>query len=330
MLTERMKGLRRVLALCLVSACAAVSAFAQDRNVSGVILDETDSGIAGAYVVVKGETRGAMTDDQGRFNISVSPSDVLVASFLGYLDEEVKVGDQTKITIKLVPAENELEGVVKVAYGTQRKASVIGSISTVDMGVLAQSQGNLSTSLAGKLAGVVAIQKTGEPGASADFWIRGVSTFGANSTPLILVDGVERSMDMVDTEDIASLSILKDASATALYGVRGANGIVLITTRRGSESKPQLSVKVETGMTSPVRLPEMASTGEFIDFLNNMYINSGQDAIFNDFAKEQYLATAMGLPGADPDLYPAVDWVNETFKNQAMTTKANIGVSGGT
>ena len=142
MLTERMKGLGRVLALCLLSACAAVSAFAQDRNVSGVILDETDSGIAGAYVVVKGETRGAMTDDQGRFNISVSPSDVLVASFLGYLDEEVKVGDQTKITIKLVPAENELEGVVKVAYGTQRKASVIGSISTVDMGVLCFSGRN--------------------------------------------------------------------------------------------------------------------------------------------------------------------------------------------
>ena len=327
MLTKRMTALKQMFAICFAFVCAAVtasSAFAQDRNVTGTILDETDTGIAGAYVVVKGETRGAMTDDQGRFNISVSPSDVLVASFLGYLDEEVKVGDQTKITIKLVPAANELEGVVKVAYGTQRKASVIGSISTVEMGMLTQSQGNLSTSLAGKLAGVVAIQKTGEPGASADFWIRGVSTFGANSTPLILVDGVERSMDMVDTEDIASLSILKDASATALYGVRGANGIVLITTRRGSESKPQLSVKVETGMTSPVKLPEMASTGEFIDFLNNMYVNSGQEAIFTDFQKEQYLS------GADPDLYPSVDWVNEVFKNQAMTTKANIGVSGGT
>ena len=219
MLTKRITGLKQILAVCLVSVCAALAGFnasAQDRNVSGVILDETDQGIPGAYVVVKGETRGAMTDDQGRFNISVSPSDVLIASFLGYLDEEVKVGEETKLTIKLVPAANELEGVVKVAYGTQRKASVIGSIATVDMGTLAQSQGNLSTSLAGKLAGVVAIQKTGEPGASADFWIRGVSTFGANSTPLILVDGVERSMDMVDTEDIASLSILKDASATAL------------------------------------------------------------------------------------------------------------------
>ena len=301
---------------------AAVSS-AQDRNITGVILDETNTGIAGAYVVVKGETRGAMTDEKGQFNISVSPSDVLVASFLGYLDQEIKVGNQTKVTFTLEPAANELEGVVKVAYGTQRKASVIGAISTVDMSTLAQSQGNLSTSLAGKLAGVVAIQKTGEPGASADFWIRGVSTFGANSTPLILVDGVERSMDMVDTEDIASLSILKDASATALYGVRGANGIVLITTRRGAESKPQLTIKVETGMTSPVKLPEMASTGEFIDFLDNMYINSGQQPIYSD-RKELYLS------GQDPDLYPSVDWVNEIFKNQAMTTKANVGVSGGT
>lgn len=327
MLTKRMTGLKQMLILCFVSICAALtasSAFAQDRNVTGIILDETDTGIAGAYVVVKGETRGAMTDDQGRFNISVSPSDVLVASFLGYMDEEVTVGEQTNLTIKLIPQANELEEVVKVAYGTQRKASVIGSISTVDMTTLAQSQGNLSTSLAGKLAGVVAIQKTGEPGASADFWIRGVSTFGANSTPLILVDGVERSMDMVDTEDIASLSILKDASATALYGVRGANGIVLITTRRGAESKPQINIKVETGVTSPVRLPEMASTGEFIDFLNNMYVNSGQQAIFTDYDKEMFLS------GADPDLYPSVDWVNEVFKNQAMTTKANVSVTGGT
>ena len=326
-LTKRMTGLKQLLAGCMVFVCALLtssSAFAQDRNVTGVILDETDTGIAGAYVVVKGETRGAMTDDQGRFNITVSPSDVLVASFLGYMDEEVKVGSQSNLTIKLIPQANELEEVVKVAYGTQRKASVIGSISTVDMGTLAQSQGNLSTSLAGKLAGVVAIQKTGEPGASADFWIRGVSTFGANSTPLILVDGVERSMDMVDTEDIASLSILKDASATALYGVRGANGIVLITTRRGAESKPQINVKVETGLTSPVRLPEMASTGEFIDFLNNMYVNSGQQAIYSDYDKEMFLS------GADPDLYPSVDWVNEVFKNQAMTTKANVSVTGGT
>ena len=157
--------LRDRIAKILMTAFAlltATIAFAQERNVTGVILDETDAGIPGAYVVVKGETRGAMTDDKGRFTISVSPSDVLVASFLGYIDAEVKVGSETNFAIKLEPAANELEGVVKVAYGTQRKASVIGAISTVDMGTLAQSQGNLSTSLAGKLAGVVAIQKTGE------------------------------------------------------------------------------------------------------------------------------------------------------------------------
>ena len=327
MLTKRMIGLKQMLALCIVSVCAMLttsSAFAQDKNVSGVILDETDTGIAGAYVVVKGETRGAMTDDEGRFNISVSPSDVLVASFLGYLDEEVTVGDQTKITIKLVPAANELEEVVKVAYGTQRKASVIGSISTVDMGTLAQPMGNLSTGLAGKLAGVVAMQRTGEPGASAEFWIRGVNTFGENSKPLILVDGVERPMDLVDTEDIASFSILKDATATALYGVRGANGIVLITTRRGEESKPQVNVKLETGFTSPVKVPEMADTEQFIDYMNEVYVDSGSEPLFDAYAKEMHLS------GEDPDLYPSVNWQDAIFKDQAMTQRINVNVTGGT
>ena len=333
MLTKRMIGLKQVIASCFVFICtalAASSAFAQDRNVTGIILDETDTGIAGAYVVVKGETRGAMTDDKGRFNIAVSPSDVLIASFLGYSDEEVTVGDQTKLTIKLIPAANELEEVVKVAYGTQRKASVIGSISSVDMGTLAQATGNLSTGLAGKLAGVVAMQRSGEPGASAEFWIRGVNTFGANSTPLILVDGVERSMDLVDVEDIESFSILKDATATALYGVRGANGIVLITTRRGGESKPKVNVKIESGFTSPVKVPEMANTMEFIDFVNNMYIDSGYDPIISDLEKEQYKLSFLGAENANTDLYPSVNWQDMVFKNQAMTTKANVNVTGGT
>ena len=333
MLTKRIDGLRQFLACCLMFVCAAltgVSAFAQDRNVSGVVLDETDQGVPGAYVVVKGETRGAMTDDQGRFNISVSPTDVLVASFLGYIDEEITVGDQTKLTIKLVPAANELEEVVKVAYGTQRKASVIGSISTVDMGTLAQPTGNLSTGLAGKLAGVVAMQRTGEPGASAEFWIRGVNTFGENSTPLILVDGVERSMDLVDVEDIQSFSILKDATATALYGVRGANGIVLITTRRGEESKPRVNIKVETGFTSPVKVPEMANTQEFMDYVNGVYVDNGDQPVIDAYDYEQYMLSFKNAANANHDLYPSVNWQDVIFKDQAMTTKANINITGGT
>ncbi|MBR4809907.1 MAG: TonB-dependent receptor [Bacteroidales bacterium] len=314
-----LKKLFLAAALILPGLWMSVPALAQSRDVKGRILDEADLPLPGAFVTVKGETRGAMTDIDGRFEISVKPSDVLVVSFLGYQDEEVRVGDQRDILVKLIPQANQLEEVVKVAYGTQKKASVIGSITTVDAQALQAPIGVLSTGLAGKLAGVVAVQHTGEPGSSAEFWIRGVNTFGANAYPLILVDGVERSMDLVDTEDIASFSILKDATATALYGVRGANGIVLITTKRGSESKPKVNAKVETGITSPTQLPEMASAEQFIDYLNTM-----QPGTIDDYAKRMYLS------GENPDLYPNVDWIHEIFKEQAMNTRANVNVTGGT
>ena len=225
--------------MLLAATFAGIGAYAQNKEVTGTVLDESNLGVPGAYVLVKGSTRGVMTDNDGRFSISVKPSDVLVAQFLGYEDLEIKVGSQTDIVFNLTPQANVLDEVVMVAYGAQRKASVIGSISSVDLEQIKIPVGQLSSSLAGKLAGIVVMQHTGEPGAGADFWIRGMNTFGANAKPLVLVDGVERDMDLVDAEDIASFSILKDATATALYGVRGANGIVLITTKRGSESKPK-------------------------------------------------------------------------------------------
>ena len=314
-----LKKLFLAAALTLLGLGAALPALAQSRDVKGRILDEADLPLPGAFVTVKGETRGAMTDVDGRFEISVKTTDVLVISFLGYQDEEVRVGDQKEILVKLIPQANQLEEVVKVAYGTQKKASVIGSITTVDAAALQAPIGVLSTGLAGKLAGVVAVQHTGEPGSSAEFWIRGVNTFGANAYPLILVDGVERSMDLVDTEDIASFSILKDATATALYGVRGANGIVLITTKRGSESKPKVNAKIETGVSSPTQLPQMASAEQFIDYLHAM-----QPGTIDDYARRMYLS------GEDPDLYPNVDWIHEIFKQQAMNTRANVNVTGGT
>ena len=327
-----------VLASLALLLSVQSTAQAQSRTITGVVLDETDLPLPGAFVTVKGETRGAMTDVNGNFEISAKPTDVLVFSFLGYEDENVTVGEHQELKVKLVPQENQLEEVVKVAYGTQKKASVIGSITTVDADQLKAPIGQLSTGLAGKLAGVVAVQHSGEPGSSAEFWIRGVNTFGANSYPLILVDGVERSMDLVDTEDIASFSILKDATATALYGVRGANGIVLITTRRGSESKPKVNFKMETGLTSPTRLPEMATAEQFIDYLNTM-----QPGMIDDYARGMYLASddvrsQKVNPNAGEgaasilysDLYPNVDWINEIFKQQASTSKININVTGGT
>ena len=304
----------------------SVHADAQIRTVKGRILDEADLPLPGAFVTVKGETRGSMTDNDGRFEISVKSTDALVVSFLGYEDEEVSVGDRTDILVKLIPQANQLDEVIKVAYGTQKKASVIGSITTVEADQLKAPIGQLSTGLAGKLAGVVAMQRTGEPGASAEFWIRGVNTFGDNKamTPLILVDGVERSMDMVDVEDIASFSILKDATATALYGVRGGNGIVLITTRRGSESKPKVNVKMQGGFTAPTQLPRMADATQFIDYLNTLYLENGDDPAIDDYARQMYLS------GADPDLYPNVDWIKTIFKDRAMTSTINVNVTGGT
>lgn len=294
------------------------------KTITGQVLDETNLGIPGAYVVVKNETRGSITDVDGKFTLDVNPKDILLVTFLGYQDQEIVVGDQTSLVIKMTPSADMLDEVTFVAYGAQRKASVIGSISTIKADALASPAGQLSTGLAGKLAGIVSMQRTGEPGAGSDFWIRGVNTFGANSKPLILVDGIERDMDLVDTEDIASFSILKDATATALYGVRGANGIVLITTKRGQESKPQVNFKAEYGLTQPVKLPKLANTEQWIDYYNELYVDAGSTPVIDDYQREMYLS------GADPDLYPSVDWVKTIFKNMANTERVNVNVTGGT
>lgn len=316
------------LALLLAAGLLGISLMGAQqvprRNLSGQILDEQGNGIAGASIIVKGSTRGVMADENGQFTIEVSRDDVLVVSFLGYEDKEELVGQQDDIVIRMVPKTSELEEVTVVAYGTQRKASVIGAISTIETRQLEGAYGQLSSGLAGKLAGIVVMQRTGEPGAGADFWIRGVNTFGANSTPLILVDGVERDMDLVDVDDIASFSILKDATATALYGVRGANGIVLITTKRGAESKPKVSFKAEYGVTQPVKLPELANTEQWIDYFNELYVDQGSDPAISEYERQMYLS------GEDPDLYPSVDWVGSIFKDAANTGRVNVNVTGGT
>ena len=196
---------------------------------TGRVLDETKAGVPGATVIVKGSTRGVITGNDGTFSIDVKPTDVIEISYLGYETQSIPVGTKTNIVTELVRKVSELEAVTVVAYGKQRKESIIGAINTIDAGELEVASGSLSSNLAGKLAGIVVMQRTGEPGSSAEFWIRGQSTFGAKTTPLVLVDGIERDMDFVDADDIATFSILKDATATALYGVRGANGIIPVS-----------------------------------------------------------------------------------------------------
>lgn len=293
-------------------------------QLTGRVFDENKAGVPGATILVKGSTRGVISDVDGRFNISVKPSDVIEISYLGYETQSIPVGSKTEVMVDLVRKVSELEAVTVVAFGKQRKESIIGAINTLDAKDLNISTGQLSSGLAGKLAGIVVMQRTGEPGAGADFWIRGVNTFGANNKPLVLVDGVERDMDLVDPDDIATFSILKDATATALYGVRGANGIVLITTKRGSESAPKVNVKAEFGMTQPVRLPKMANTEQWLDYFDELYRDTGQEPAISDYARQMYLS------GRDPDLYPSVDWMKAIYKDMAMTGRVNVSVTGGT
>ena len=293
-------------------------------KVSGVVVDETGEGIPGAFVKLVGSSKGVVTDIDGGYTIDVPSGSKLEVTFLGYQPGEIIAGKADSYNIELRPQSEMLDEVVKVAFGAQKKESVIGAISGIDASELKVPVGNLSSAIAGKIAGAVVMQRNAEPGAGADFWIRGISSFGANNRPLILVDGLERSMDLVDPEDIQSFSILKDATATALYGVRGANGIVLITTKRGAESKPKVSAKVEYGFTNPVQIPKMADAGQWIDFYNDITLDSEKRLAIQPYQRDMY------LNGTDPDLYPNVDWVHTMFKDQASTTRVNVSVSGGT
>jgi TonB-linked SusC/RagA family outer membrane protein len=295
----------------------------QAGKIKGKVVDENGDPMPGVTIVVVGSTRGVLTDVDGSFEIEVKSTDKIKFTFLGYQDQTITVGSQQEVFIKMEPKVDELAEVQVVAFGKQKKESVIGSISTVSVDNLKKPVGKISTSLAGQIAGVVGVQRSGEPGAGADFWIRGISTFGNGGSPLVLVDGIERSLDLVDPEDIESFSILKDATATAVYGVRGANGVVLITTKRGKEGKLQINTRIEYGITAPVRKPKLASAGQWIDYYNDISLESSGNLAYTEEDKRRYLT------GYDPDLYPNVDWVDEIFKESTDLQRVNFNVSGG-
>lgn len=256
----------------------------QQTTVRGKVIEAgTNEPLPGVSILIENSTRGVTTDVDGTFEIRVNPSDKLVFSFIGMISQTINVQDKTFIDVTMYPMSSELDEVTVVAYGTQKKESVIGAITSVSVNEIKMPVGKISNNLAGQMAGIVSVQQSGEPGVGSNFWIRGVSTFGANSNPLILVDGIERSLDLVDYEDIETFSILKDATATAVYGVRGANGIVLITTKRGKESsKPLINAKVEYGVLSPVVMPKLSNTEQWIDYYNDIvYDNTGRLA-FSD------------------------------------------------
>ena len=241
------------------------------KIISGKVVDEKGEPIAGATIWLKETSIGQATDNDGKYKIEVSSSvtGILVASFIGCQSLEENIGNRSVINFSLKETSKAIDDVVVIGYGSQRKESVVGAISSVTSQQLRSPVANISTTLAGQVTGLVSIQRSGEPGSSSSFWIRGISTLNNSANkPLVLVDGIERSMDLVDVEDINSFSVLKDATATAVYGVRGANGVILITTRSGAVGAPKVTVRMESGLVAPTQLPKMANAAQFIDLYN--------------------------------------------------------------
>lgn len=293
---------------------------------SGTVVDSENNPLIGVSVTVKGTKTVAITDIDGHFYIDVpSKNSVLVFNYLGFKQQEIRVGSDISFNVQLKEDAVATDEVVVVGYGNQKKLSVIGSIQTLDPSKLqVGSSRSMSNNLAGQLAGVIAYQPSGEPGYdNSQFWIRGISSFNTgNNTPLVLVDGVERSLNDIDPAEIESFSVLKDASASAMYGVRGANGVIIINTKRGTVAKPSVDIRFEQAITKPTKLPSFIGAAEYMSLLNNLC----SDPAKRLFTKDQILKTYYGY---DRDLYPDVDWIDAITRDYASSTRGNLTVAGG-
>lgn len=318
-----------ILALSLIGT----SVFAQTKQVTGVVKDATGETVIGASVVEKGTTNGVITDFDGVFKLTVSENAVLQISYIGYQTQEVKVAGKTTLDITLREDTEMLEEVVVVGYGAQKKESVIGAISQVtSKDLLSTPSANISQAISGKITGVITSQTSGAPGADdAQIYIRGRATFAGDAQPLVLVDGVERSFSQIAPDDIETISVLKDASATAVYGVRGANGVMLITTKRGKEQKPVVSLTANWQIQSPTRKDTYLDSYQSVMLLEEALANDGLPSQFSADDIEMYRRSVAGeLSGRDAMLYPNVDWYDQVLSNTAPAQRYNVSVTGGT
>ena len=322
----------------------------QSKAIKGNVVDENNEPVIGATVLVMGgqNTQGTVTDFDGNFSINVKPGQKLKITYIGY-DEAIVVAKQgMKVQLK-VSAGVELQGIEVVAYGVQKKVTVTGAISSVKSEDLVRtSVGSVNNVLAGQLSGVTTVQYSGEPGSdAAEIFVRGKATWG-DSAPLIQVDGVERTMADIDPNEIESVTVLKDASATAVFGVRGANGVVLITTKRGSEGKAKISVSTSWTALSPTKMVEQASSYEYANFYNQMsyndYLQRANVAVANGTfgSVDAYMAENAFAPsfsqaiiqkfkdGSDPIRFPNTRWADYIMKDITLQQQHNLNISGGT
>ena len=300
------------------------------KKFRGNVLDEAGAPVTGATVQIQGKAGGVITDIDGNFTIEVGESDVLQITFIGLETQLVSVRGKASMKIVMKELRDELEEVTVVAFAKQKKESVIGSIQTVKPAELKTPSSNLTTSLAGRMAGVIAYQRSGEPGKdNANFFIRGVTTFGYKKDPLILLDNVEVSSDDLargQPDDIASFSVLKDATSTALYGARGANGVILVTTKEGKEGKAQVSVRVENSFSAPTKMIDIADPISYMRLNNEAVLTRDPQGVIP--YPESKIANTMA-PNRNPYVYPTVDWMKEMFKDYTVNQRVNFNVRGG-
>lgn len=322
--------MKKQFTIWLLFLCSSLGAFADDLiTVTGNIKDELNQPLIGVNITVKNEPGlGTISDVDGNYRIKVESYQVLVFSYIGYDKQEIPIKGNKVINVKMQPASNSvLDEVVITGTGAQKKATLTGAITTVNMSDLKKS-GSASTSvanaLAGNVAGIIAMQQSGEPGNNtSQFWVRGISTFGANDQALVLVDGFERSLNEINIEDIESFSVLKDASATAIYGSKGANGVILITTKRGKSGKVNINAKMETTYNTRTRTPEFVDGVTYAEMLNEARITRNMEPYYTPSELE------ILEKGLDPDLFPNVDWQDMILKDGAMNTRATVDISGG-
>jgi len=299
---------------------------AENIRISGTVIDKEKNSLTGVTVAVENTTVGTITDIDGHFYLEVPDKNaVLNLSYLGFKSQKIEVGSNINFNVTMEKDVEALDEVMVTGYGNQKKLSVVGSIQTLDPKLLqVGSSRSMSNNLAGQLAGVIAVQPSGEPGYdNSNFWIRGIASFSGNQSPLVLVDGVERSLNDIDPAEIESFSVLKDASASAMYGVRGANGVILINTKRGTVAAPSLNFRVERALSAPTKLPQFIGAPEYMALLNELQPDPNKRL----FTKDQILKTYYGY---DNDLYPDVNWIDAITKDYANSTRANMTVSGGT
>ncbi|GAA0549348.1 TonB-dependent receptor [Chitinophaga japonensis] len=298
--------------------------------VTGKVTDENGAPVVGATVLVEGSQRSTSADADGNYRIEVPDGGkVLVFSCIGYMTRKVPLNNRTVINLQMQTDEKSLGEVVVVGYGVQKKVTVTGAVASINTKELLQSPvANVSNMLVGRMPGLIAVQRSGEPGQDgSSLKIRGISTLdaGKGSDPLIMVDGIERSnMNQIDPNEIETINILKDASATAVYGVRGANGVILITTRRGKVGPPQFSFTSNVGMQKPTQLPEMLNSYDYALLKNEALANDGKAPYFTERDLELFQS------GEDPIFHPSVDWFKTMLKPHSLQSQYNLNISGGT